>query len=73
MKITNEAQAVLEGLLADFDGDTTNFDDEYKDRGFCYECGNLQKGVEPDGEAYECEVCGSHAVNGLALTLLYFI
>ena len=32
--------------------------------GFCKECGEETRGVEPDAREYECEACGEDAVFG---------
>ena len=38
--------------------------------GVCIECGNIQSGVEPDAENYECEVCEKHTVYGVEQAVL---
>jgi len=50
------------------------FDDvqEYMDQymGWCLSCGEVQAGVEPDAENYECEVCGAQDVFGIEQLIL---
>lgn len=48
---------------------------EYKEacdnyQGICLECEELQDGVEPDAENYECESCGAFEVMGIEEALL---
>lgn len=38
--------------------------------GVCHNCGEIQDGVEPDAEKYECENCGVKAVYGAEQTLI---
>lgn len=33
--------------------------------GICYNCGNIQSGVEPDASMYRCENCGENKVYGI--------
>ena len=39
-------------------------------QGICLKCGELQDGVEPDAENYQCEVCDALAVCGIEQALL---
>jgi hypothetical protein len=38
--------------------------------GICLKCGNVQCGVEPDAENYECEACKEAEVCGMEQALL---
>ena len=39
-------------------------------QGICLACEELQDGVEPDAEGYECESCGAFEVMGIEEALL---
>lgn len=70
MRLSTEARQSLNELLHDHEEDMFMLISEYENHGICYECGNLQSGVEPDAQGYECEECGAHAVGGLDFALL---
>jgi hypothetical protein len=40
--------------------------------GFCWHCGNIQSGVEPDARNYQCENCLEWQVYGAEETLLQY-
>ena len=42
----------------------------YDNEGICRKCGEIQYGVEPDAEGYECEACGAMEVAGAEQIIL---
>lgn len=38
--------------------------------GWCFVCGEIVEGVEPDARKYECDVCGEKKVYGMEEVLL---
>lgn len=70
MKMTDEALQELERLLEEHGDDILCFAEEYENCGICYQCGDVQHGVEPDAEGYNCESCGEPAVGGIELAMV---
>lgn len=73
VRMTDEARQELENLLEEFEGDMFALSEEYHNHGICYVCGNVQSGVEPDVEGYECNECSEHAVGGIELAMVNLI
>mgnify|MGYP004446450009 CR=1 FL=1 len=73
MQMTSEAREQLSELLDDAGDDMFALVEEYPNHGICYKCGNLQSGVEPDAEGYECDECGARAVGGLEMAMVELI
>jgi len=73
MQMTRDARQTLGELLDEANDDMSALVEEYIDHGICYTCGNLQSGVEPDAEGYECDECGARAVGGLELAMVEII
>ena len=41
--------------------------------GICLECGEIDEGVEPDAENYQCNSCSKHAVCGIETAIVSYI